>query len=125
MARINILNGQSGLDVRTSLNSMFTELYNAIAPKTEIPGASTNQEISILENTYVAKIFMRMTPGSSGTPNVTIGTTGGGDDVFPASDIPTFAEVDYSEYFLDSANLYFTITGGTVDIVLILIPNLF
>lgn len=125
MARQDILNGESGLNVRNALNAMFTELYNAISPKFEIPGASTNQEASILENTYVAKIMMRKTPGSSGTPNVTIGLTGGGNDIMEAADIPTFAEVDYKEYFLDAANIFFTITGGTVDIVIIQVLNIF
>jgi hypothetical protein len=123
--KTTINNGDSGLIVRNALNAMFTELYNNINPPLKLPASTGNPEAAIPANSLVTMILMRPTPGASGTPTVSIGSTGGGTDIFDATAITTFAIVNYNEYFYDGANIYFTITGGTVDIVIFTIPNLF
>lgn len=125
MAQITINNGDSGAVVRADLNDMFGELYGAIVPPIRLPGTTANVEQQILSNTYVSKIFMRLTPGQSAA-TVAVGTTGGAGDIMPATQITTFAEINYSEYFLDQADIYFTITGGgSVDIVIMQLTPLF
>lgn len=120
-----INNGDAGSLVRSELNAMFTELYGAIVPPIRLPGTTGNVEQQILANSYISKIFLRLTPSAS-PATVAIGTTGGGNDVMPATEITTFLEVNYGEYFFDLSTLYFTVTGGgSVDIVIIQLTPLF
>lgn len=123
--QITINNGDSGLTVRNALNSMFTELYDNINPPTKMPGITANAEAAIPNNTFVTLILMRPTPGAPGTPTVAIGSEGGGTDIFDTAEITTFALVSYNEYFYDAANIYFTISGGSVDIAIFQMPNIF
>lgn len=125
MAQIIINNGDSGLLTRTNLNTMFGQLYGAIVPPMRFPGTNANLEVPFNADTYVSKIFMRPTPDASGSPTVSIGTTGGGIDIMPATNITTFAVVDWSDFEASADMIYFTITGGTVDITIITVPNLF
>lgn len=125
MAQIVINDGDSGLVVRNAINAMFQELYGAVVPPIRRPNTSVNIEVQVNANTYVGKIFMRQNPNSLTQPTVTIGTTGGGNDVFPAAAIGAFAEVDWSEFAGDVENLFFTVTGGSVDITIIQVISLF
>jgi hypothetical protein len=125
MAQITINNGDSGATVRAALNSMFAELYGNIVPPQRFPGTSANLEVSFTANCYVSKIFLRPTPGASGTPNVTIGTTGGGNDIMPATNITQFTEINWSDYEFNADQAFFTISGGSVDITIIQVVNLF
>lgn len=125
MAQIIINNGDSGAVVRAAINTMNTELYGSIVPPMRFPATTQNLNVQFNANTYAAKIFMRPTPGAAGTPNVTIGTTGGGSDIMAATNIAAFSLIDWSDYEEDADTIYFTITGGSVDITIITVPNLF
>ena len=56
----------------------------------------------------------------TGTPVVKVGTTLGGNDVISGRTLSTIKDSTnpLSKYFKTSKTLYFTITGGTVDILL-------
>lgn len=120
-----INNGDSGALVRAEINEMFTELYGSIVPPMRFPATVANLNVNFNANTYVSKIFMRPTPGAAGTPNVTIGTTGGGNDIMQAANILSFAIVDWSDYEQNADQIFFTVSGGSVDITILTVPNLF
>ena len=122
MSQQIINNGESGLVVRTKLNDMFSELYGNTAVPVKMPaiGANTTQVISantFLQSLEVVKV--------SGTPILKIGTSPGGEELFPQMEITGFSQSNAQLYCPTDTTLYFTISGGVVNIRLDVINNYF
>lgn len=113
MAQIPINNGQSGLVVRTALNSMFAEIYGAIVLPLKINGATGNTQQLIPADTYLQAIYISAT---AGTPTIRIGTTPNGEEICPDVQPGSFQPVLVQQYFSSGATLYITMSGGTVNI---------
>jgi hypothetical protein len=114
MARVNIDNGESGLNVRNALNNMFTELYGSITVPVKIPGISANSTYIVPADSFVGVISATT---ASGTPTLRIGTTPNGQEIMADQLVGTLAQAMPNEYFAADTILYFTITGGgTVNI---------
>lgn len=113
MAQIPINNGQSGLVVRTALNSMFGELYGAIVLPLKLNGISGNTQQIIPVDTYLQAIYMSATAGA---PTIRIGTAPNGDDICPDVLPGAFQPVIVQQYFAAGATLYITMSGGTVNV---------
>jgi hypothetical protein len=119
MAKITINNNDTGLVVRTALNSMFTELYGNVGA---IPIKLTNQTESftyaVSADTWVERITI--TP-ILGTPDIKIGTSLAGSEIIDTTQIGNYLPVIVQQYFTNSAILYFVISGGTANLRLDLI----
>lgn len=113
MAQIPINNGQSGLVVRTALNSMFTELYSAVVLPLKLNGISGNTQQVIPVDTYLQALYMSAT---AGTPTIRIGTTPNGEEICPDVQPGAFQSVIVQQYFSAGVTLYITLSGGTVNI---------
>ena len=120
--KTTINNGDSGLIVRTALNSMFTELYAAVYMPIKLPNVSVNTELVIPENTFVKSIFMTVV---SGTPTVNIGTSGNSGNIIPTSLLTGFnqAIVDWPPQAQQT--FYITISGGVVSFRFDVLPSFF
>jgi hypothetical protein len=76
--------------------------------------------LAVLENSWVGRGIVRAV---SGSPTVKIGSTAGGEDYLP-SQVVTNQLFEINTYFESTANIYFTISGGYINIRIIdLIPN--
>jgi hypothetical protein len=113
MPLIPILNGQSGLVVRTAINSMFTELYGAAVLPMKLNGISGNTTQIIPADTFVKAIAIAST---AGTPLIRIGTTPNGVEICPDINPGSFQQITVEQYFSAPTNLYITLSGGTVNI---------
>lgn len=113
MAQIVINNGDSGLTVRTALNSMFAELYGSIIVPIKVNGVNANRTQAIPANAFVSDISLSATAGA---PTFRIGTTPGGNEVLPDTLIGNSLFISVQLYFQGAGNLYFTLTGvGTIS----------
>lgn len=120
MAQSIIINGESGLDSRIAINSNFTELYSSliIPIKFSVTG---NQTQAISANTYIAQITL---VPADGTPNLDIGTTFGGGQIWADTAITSFTPIVVQQYFASAAILYFNLSGiGSVNVRIDYIPN--
>ena len=106
-------NLDSGLTVRTELNNMFTELYNAVANYIQLLNVSANTNTVIVANTIVKNIVINVV---SGTPTVNIGTTDGLGDIIVTSLLSGFNEFIVDEYYSAAQTYYIDVSGGTVSI---------
>ena len=116
---INISTPNSGLGDTAyvafgKVNANFTELYNA----TSIPVLLSNQTGAITKaisaKTNVKRIFIGI---QSGNPSIKCGTTVGGNDVFDTiayGSMPIGLILE--KFYPTSGTLYFTISGGNVNI---------
>ncbi len=120
MAQQYIFLDQTGLSALNVLNQNFTELYGAITLPIKIPGISSNVDVIIPANTFIPFIFLTAV---SGNPIVNIGLTPDGGEILPTYAISPFLPVQAQQYFLGAGNLYFTITGGEVNIRIDVIYN--
>lgn len=115
MAQIPIINGQSGLVVRTSLNTMLTELYGSIVTAFKVPGQNATFQLIIPGNTKVHTIDVALANGSDpGT--VRMGSNPNGteycEDIDPDG---KGREVLIEEYFPVQTILYITIATATYN----------
>jgi hypothetical protein len=111
--KITINNGDSGLDVRNALNSMFYELYaNTIVPVKFLNQTGAFTQV-IPANTWVERIIVLP---QSGTPTIEIGTTLDGSDVLSPTLIGNSLPLMIQEYFTNETVLYFTVSGGNVNL---------
>lgn len=115
MAQIPIINGQSGLVVRTSLNTMLTELYGSIITAFKVPGQNATFQLVIPGNTKVHTIDVALANGSD-HGLVRIGSTPNGtqytEDIDPDG---KGREVSIEEYFPVQTILYITIATATYN----------
>ena len=122
MARTNINNGDTGLTVRTELNAMFTELYAGINlnPPVKLVNQTGNIFQAINADTWIQQIFI--TP-NTGTSSIKIGITSEGNEILDTTVVGTYLPIVVQTYFPSAGNLYFAITGGSVNIRIDLIPS--
>ena len=111
--KVTINNSDSGSTVRTNLNNMFTELYNAIDNYIQLLNVSANTSQAIPANTKVKSIAINVI---SGTPTVNIGTTDGAGEIIITSLHSGFNEFIVDEYYATGATYYIDASGGTVSI---------
>lgn len=124
MAQQIINNGESGLAVRTALNSMFGELYGAIGPFQPIvlPAVSANYTQPIVAGIFVTYLFIVPVGGSI---TLNIGTTPNGGEILSDTAISSFTPISGQTYFSGAGNIYFTLTGtGSININIYYIGNL-
>lgn len=124
MAQQLITLGERGDTALAAINGNFTELYGNITQPLKFRAQSVNFTTTIPGNTYVAAIFVALSAG--GPVTVRIGTAPNGtelsEDMTPDG---TGLEVDVKENFPADTLIYFTITGGTVNIRINVIPNFY
>ena len=77
--------------------------------------------VSIPENSYIQNFFIKPL---TGTPSIRIGTTVGGNDILDDILIDIFLIQKYEELYNSSDSIYFTISGGKVNIRVDLITSL-
>jgi hypothetical protein len=78
-----------------------------------------NYTQAIQANSFIKNIYLKAV---SGTPIVYIGISPGSNDVLESQTV-TFQPINTDQYFANAGNLYFTVTGGTINIRIELIPN--
>jgi hypothetical protein len=123
MALQVINNGESGLSVRQKLNAMLAELYGALPSiPTFLRNKTGAQTFQLTGNCFLIYIFVKKL---STNASISIGTSIGGSQLAPATDIgvdprPFLIQQPYSS----NTTIYFTITG-TVDIRIEPINTLF
>lgn len=122
MAQVTINNNDSGLTVRNALNGMFTEIYSTIIVPIKLAGVNVNTIQAILANTFVNKISMSKTAGN---PLVRIGSAPNGEQYFAETLIGGFNEALLDAYFAGNTNLYITVSGGTINMRIDVIPNFY
>lgn len=124
MAQTTINNGDSGLNVRTALNSMFSELYSGIDVPLKIKNVIANTTQAIPANSFILSIFSIAVAGT--TPTVRIGTTPNGTEIMGDTVLnnqPT--EVALQEYFSADTTFYITIGGGTASFRINILYNFY
>lgn len=125
MAQQIITLGERGDAALSAINGNFTELYSTITQPLKFKLQAANFQPTIPANTYVDAIFVALANGSD-PATVRIGTTPNGtelsEDFTPDG---TGQEVDIKENFPVDTIIYFTISGGTVNIRVNIIPNFY
>lgn len=122
MAQQQITNLEQGLLVRNALNSMFTDLYGALAFPFKLLNITGNAEQQILAGTFIPWIFILPVAGA---PILQLGTTGGGDEILSQQPVTDFIPMQANQWFGATGNIFATLSGGTVSIVIIPILNVF
>lgn len=84
-----------------------------------LPNLTGSKLVAMVDNVYVSQISLKL---YSGTPFVKIGLSAGGDDLMPETAID-FNQVKVESLFSASDIIYFTITGGNVNIRIDQIKN--
>jgi len=120
MARTIINNGDSGLTVRNALNSMTSDLYAGVIMPLKYANQSSNFTASIAADTWVEQIFV--TP-QSGVPDIKIGTSLGGNEILDTSLVSSYLPIPTQQYFPSATTLYFTPSGGAVNVRIDLITS--
>lgn len=121
MSQQIISNGEGGLSVLNAINGNFTELYGALVFPIKLGALSANAEQQILANTFVQLILIGY---NAGAPTIRIGTTGGGNQILPDTVISQFTPLSLMQGFTTTQILYFTISGGSISITLLVNPNI-
>lgn len=120
-----INNNEQGGSVRTKLNNMFTELYNAIPIPLKLQGLTANTQQVIPANSWIGHLFLIAV---TGTPTLRIGTTPNGTDIMGDTVInSSMQELTLDQYFENQTTLYFTFVSGTgnVNVRIDIINNFF
>lgn len=117
-----INNGEDGLDVRNALNAMLAELYGAIPIPIKLPGTNGNAQANIPANSIVPMILIQPV---NGAPTIQIGSFGGGADILPNMAVVKTIPFAWWNPFDLAAPIYFTVAGGTVNISVLVISNLY
>lgn len=93
-------------------NANFTELYAAVNLPIILANVTGTIVPSIAGKTNISKIFIGV---ASGSPTVKCGTTIGGNEIFDSISSWT-NPIEVEKYFAVSGTIYFTISGGNVNI---------
>lgn len=120
MAQQYIFLEQTGLSALNVLNSNFTELYGAITIPIKVQNQSASFFTNIPANSFIPFIFIT---ALSGNPSVNIGLTPDGGEILPTYPVSPYLPVQAQQYFPTDGDLYFTITGGEVNIRIDVIYN--
>ena len=114
MAQTIINNNDTGLAVRTALNSMFTELYgNTVAIPIKLLNQTGSFTQVIATNTWIEKIHAF---AHSGVPDIKIGTSLGGNEILDTIQVGNDMAILLQRYFATGCTLYFVVSGGNVDL---------
>lgn len=122
MAQQQIVNLEQGLLVRNALNSMFTDLYSALAFPYKLLNISDNAEQQILAGTYIPSIYILPVAGA---PILQIGITGGGEEILPQQPVTDFIPISAGQWFAATGSIFITLSGGTISVCIIPILNVF
>jgi hypothetical protein len=98
------------VDIILSANSGVAAPPVTVVEMLNQTGAVT---LALSANTYVYQVFAKILLS---TPSIKIGTTAGGNDVAHLTLVSNATLTLLTQYFTSSATLYFTITGGSVDL---------
>jgi hypothetical protein len=118
--QVVINDGDSGLTTRNNLNNMFTELYANIAQPLRLPGISGNTNQAMAADTFIKAISVS---GIAGAPILRIGITPNGTELLPDTAIGNSLPIDTEYYFQNAGTLYFTLSGGTINVRIDYIPG--
>lgn len=110
------------MNVRTSLNQMFNDLYGALSFPTKLEGISANTTWIVPPNSKIIGIDLSAT---SGNPTVSIGTTPAGSDIVASVQPGTYSPNPQELYFATATTIYITVSGGTLNIRINLFSNYF
>lgn len=122
MSQTFINNNDPGLDVRNTLNFMFTEIYASIIVPIKIPGVNLNTVQTIPFNTWLNQIIVATTAGG---PTLRIGTTANGTELCDDTLVGAYFRIPAGLYFPNNQDIYFTISGGVINVRIDVIPNYF
>jgi hypothetical protein len=104
--------GDTAYVMSGQVNANFAELYASLSPPIILSNRTGNISQALVAKTNISKMYFGVV---SGTPSLKIGTVPNGNDVLPLSS--DFSEPFLIEQFFSSATtLYFTITGGNINI---------
>jgi hypothetical protein len=104
--------GDTAYIMSGKVNAMMGELYASLTPPIILSNRTGNISQAILAKTNISKMYFGV---ASGTPSLKVGTAPNGFDIFDVISCPT--EPMLVELFFPSATtLYFTITGGNINI---------
>jgi hypothetical protein len=112
---INIPDGNGGYA------SYYIDPADLLQESNSLLVSNTNSyTLAVLANSWIGRGIVKAV---SGTPTVKIGSTPGGEDYLP-SQVVTNQLFEINTYFEDAASIYFTISGGYINIRIIdLIAN--
>jgi hypothetical protein len=105
--------GDSAYVFSGKINANFTELYAAIVTPVVLINQTGNFTQGIAVKTWLEKLVI---VPQLGTPSVKIGTILGGNDIIDTTPVDSSLPVMIQHYYDSGVTLYFTITGGNVNI---------
>lgn len=107
---VTIQNGESGLDVRNALNSMFATLFSSIPTPVIIENVHGNTEIvGVPGNSFIDSIGIN----ASNDTTFQIGTTSGGQDILSSTELLGFQLFVTQVYLPTTTNIFITFTSGS------------
>lgn len=115
-----IVGTTGGTDAAAIINGNFSELYGALQPPVKLNGVNVNTQQPLLANSKVIEIDMS---GTAGAPLVRIGLTPNGQEILPDTLIGNSQPVEPGYYSQNGDTLYFTVTGGTISVRMVIINN--
>jgi hypothetical protein len=104
--------GDTAYIMSGKVNANFAELYASLSPPIILSNQSGNISQAIVAKTNISKIYFGV---ASGSPSLKVGTVPNGNQIFDVMACPT-EPVIIEQFFSSSATLYFTITGGNINI---------
>lgn len=120
MAQQLIADFISGDQAKDIINGNFTELYQNLPQVTKLPGMNANTQQAVAADTMVTFIAVS---GVAGTPLLRIGITPNGQEILPDTEIGSSQPINAMQYFGGAGNLYFTLSGGTINARIEYKPN--
>lgn len=93
--------------------SNFNELYAAIPTLTVLVNQTGSFSQGIAVKTWLEKLVI---VPQVGTPSIKIGTTSGANDILDTTLVGDFLPVFIQQYYAAGTTLFFTVTGGNVNI---------
>jgi hypothetical protein len=113
MSQTIINNNDTGLAVRTALNTMFGELYGTQVIPVKLLNRSGNFTQAVPANTWIERITVIP---ESGVPDIKIGTSLHGSEILDTTQIGNSLPVLVQNYNAGSETLYFESSGGNVSV---------
>lgn len=111
-------------NIKVSKQQITTAVLGAL-PSFEVlknTAKSVNFTQSMLANCRVISIDFKVT---AGTPTIKVGTTSGGEEILFSETLSANAMRSVAEFFAGAGTMYFTVSGGTVDVNILVIKSYF
>ena len=111
-------------NIRVSKQQIATAVLGVL-PSFEVlknTAKSANFTQSILANCRVISVDFKVT---AGTPTIKVGTTSGGEEILFEETLSANAMRSVAEYFASAGTMYFSISGGTVSVNILVIKSYF